>query len=69
MTKNLNIISFILQTRKSRVLIIELEILANVHSSHSTYLVYMLNALRRQKVQQPHRKIAPFWDLGELCVV
>ena len=67
MTKNLNILSFILQTRKSRVLIIELEIFGKC--SHPTYLVYMLKALRRQKVQQPLRKIAPFLDLGELCVV
>ena len=37
--------------------------------SHPTYLVYILKDLRRQKVQQPLRKIAPFLDLGELCVV
>ena len=66
MTKNLNILSFILQTRKSRVLIIELEILGNVHTLSS---LYAKKALRRQKVQQPLQKIAPFWDLGELCVV
>ena len=36
--KNLNVISFILQTRKSRVLIIELEILANVHTLSSLYI-------------------------------